>query len=39
MVLLAELMDDLAEDIEFDNDPGEHGNIHPDGWTAIRYTD
>ena len=39
MVLLAELMDDLAEDIEFDNDLSEHGYIHPDGWAAIRYTD
>ena len=39
IVLLAELMSDLAEDIELDNDPSEHGNIHPDGWAAVRYTD
>ena len=39
LVELAELMAELAEDIEFDNDPTEHGYIHPDGWTAVRYVD
>ncbi len=38
-MLLAELTADLAEDIEFENDPSEHGNIHPDGWAAVRYND
>lgn len=39
IILLAELTKDVAEDIEFDNDPSEHGFIHPNGWTLKRYTD
>ncbi len=39
LVLLAELMEELAADIEYENDPVEHGNIHPLGWTAMRFTD
>ena len=39
IIILAELTEDMAKDIEFDIDPGEHRYIHPDGWTAVRYTD